>query len=211
VTVTVRRPSLNLTYTPTFVLKPNGNTAFDVDIAKIIRQTEQGVGADTYEVDVASTPTKPNVYPTVPICFGHAHATLTGTKNAVIHRGVDTAQRPTSSMVFYTTPSHLSLSGQNVSSYTVRIHPRIEGPRCAYTVWVGAIVQKDPSNTFHLVHPASGQEPAAEFDIDGIAIGHPYQIHVHSKPEDAANGPPCMGEFDASSLEIKYKPPPGGT
>ncbi len=89
--------------------------------------------------------------------------------------------------------------------------PHIEGPKCAYTMWVAGVSKQDPRNTWHFVHPASGQEQGAEFDIDYYSMGNAFEIHVHSKPEDAASGPPCMGEFDAASYKINYHPPPGGT
>lgn len=199
--VIVKRPKLNVTTTSTFAVTPaSGSDSFKVDVPKIIRQLETEVGDDTYEVEMHATPVAAQAHPGIPPCVGHVKATLIGTHNAVVHVGVD-----------YTTESHLDLSGQQISKYTVRIKPHIEGPKCAYTMWVHGNAKQDPSNTWHFIHPEHGSEQAAEFDIDSFSIGNTFEIHVHSKPEDASSGAACMGEYETKAYKINYHPPPGKT
>jgi hypothetical protein len=190
-TIELQNKTTNKVYRPAITFNMDQQK---VDLTGLIRHSQGAVTIGEYEVIVHSTQANANVGTP---CLGGAKTAFHVVNGPVI--------RP---IITYTTAGATNyLTGS--MNLTVNLHAKIVGPKCAYTVFIGGKTDaEDKGDVFHFVHPGpgGGTEPAAEIGV--ARWGDHFRIHIHSRPEDAKNGPPCAGRYWEDDHALNYGPSP---
>jgi hypothetical protein len=181
VTVDVWHKRLNLRHQAAVLVRDQGK----VNVPSLIRGFWGSVPTGDFDIVLRSTEHDQSLGPP---CMGTVKQVLHAVDTGVI--------RPAATMKTQAnfTAHSGGMGGTYIGSYTIMLDPKIEGPNCTYTLWVGP---KDTSNayehgqTLRLWHLAAN--PVVAFEVG--SVGNHFRLHIHAKPEDAQRGTPCAGEY----------------